>query len=503
MLRKLAFVVAFLLLLVAAAAVAVRLWLNSDALRVTLEQQASAALGQPVALGSADATLFPRLGLHLTDVRVGEPAIADIEDITVATGLDLLFEREVRDAELGLRGGFLDPAALAGLGAAAASDRAPTPSAGAGNGVVVSSVRSIRLRDVDVSVGAQRLPLDLDASIDAGQIVIEKATLRIRDTVTHITGTIQSTPSIEGQLTITADALPADVLLGALSTTSADGTAASVQSTAAPYHVAVTLKANAVSLADTQLRAVDALVDATPERVIIEPLTFAAYDGTFRGDARLTSGPRAGSMLHVKGAASGVDVTQLQSSSTNTTTGRLDARVDLQANMEAFSASWLRAVNGSVQLHLHDGRMPGVGVIKQSVIRFANRATAPRDLSTSDTYNRVDAHLQLADGLATISGLTLETPDFTATGNGTFGLLDSSIALNVQLTLTEALSQAAGRDLYRYAREGNRVVLPAIIGGTLEEPTATIDVGDAARRALRNRIEDEAKSALDRLLRRR
>jgi hypothetical protein len=55
--------------------------------------------------------------------------------------------------------------------------------------------------------------------------------------------------------------------------------------------------------------------------------------------------------------------------------------------------------------------------------------------------------------------------------------------------LSESLSAQAGTDLYRYTREGNRVVLPALIGGTLEAPRVSIDAGAAIRRGLGNELQ--------------
>jgi hypothetical protein len=96
----------------------------------------------------------------------------------------------------------------------------------------------------------------------------------------------------------------------------------------------------------------------------------------------------------------------------------------------------------------------------------------------------------------------MKAADFDLAGGGALTLSTSRIALDVDVTLSEALSRQAGRDLYRYAREGGRIVLPAVIGGTLSEPAVSIDVASAARRALKNRIEDDARSILDRLLKR-
>ena len=69
--------------------------------------------------------------------------------------------------------------------------------------------------------------------------------------------------------------------------------------------------------------------------------------------------------------------------------------------------------------------------------------------------------------------------------------------------LSQALSADAGRDLYRYAREGDRVVLPAVLKGVSSAPSVSIDVKDAATRALKNKAEDEATSLLNRFLKKK
>ena len=53
---------------------------------------------------------------------------------------------------------------------------------------------------------------------------------------------------------------------------------------------------------------------------------------------------------------------------------------------------------------------------------------------------------------------------------------------------------------YRYAHEGDRVVLPAVVKGAISAPSVSIDVKDAASRALKNKAEDEATSLLNRFL---
>jgi hypothetical protein len=65
--------------------------------------------------------------------------------------------------------------------------------------------------------------------------------------------------------------------------------------------------------------------------------------------------------------------------------------------------------------------------------------------------------------------------------------------------LSEAMSTKAGTDLYRYTHEGNRIVLPAIVRGTLASPKASIDAEAALKRGLRNEMQRRLKGLLDRL----
>ncbi len=67
--------------------------------------------------------------------------------------------------------------------------------------------------------------------------------------------------------------------------------------------------------------------------------------------------------------------------------------------------------------------------------------------------------------------------------------------------LSRELSAQAGRDLYRYASEGDRIVLPGRIGGTAVHPTLTIDPAKALQRALENAAKAKIKSLMDRIIR--
>jgi hypothetical protein len=50
--------------------------------------------------------------------------------------------------------------------------------------------------------------------------------------------------------------------------------------------------------------------------------------------------------------------------------------------------------------------------------------------------------------------------------------------------------------LIRLTRDGNRVLLPATIRGTLDAPRVSIDAAAAARRGLRNEVQRRLKDIL-------
>ena len=90
---------------------------------------------------------------------------------------------------------------------------------------------------------------------------------------------------------------------------------------------------------------------------------------------------------------------------------------------------------------------------------------------------------------------SIRSPDADIAGTGSLNLDTEMLDGRADLVLSEALSAQAGTDLY--TREGNRVLLPASIGGTLPMPRLTIDAAAAAKRGLRNEIERRLKGVLE------
>jgi uncharacterized protein involved in outer membrane biogenesis len=493
--KKLLLIGATIITLLILTTVAVRLWLGSDAIRIAIERQASAALGTPVKIGSATATVFPRLGLDLREVQIGEPAEAQVERFWIATGFDLLVNRRVEDADIHLSGGHVNAEIVAGLGALAAPQ-----SAVESGPLTIVSIRSIRLDDVIVVAGTEQIPTDLAGSLNGDRFEVSSLTLDIGGHTVRIEGVMTSLARLEGEFTIRAQTLPLDELVGALGGVTAAGT----KGDGRPFRVTAAISAPTATLSGLSLQSFESRLEATRAALVLDPLSFTIHNG--RVEARMSANPAAAdSRFQIRGRVAGMDVAGLQEAteSGKKITGRLDAQFALQATPQRSFATLLGAARGDVTFEIRDGRLPGIEAVRETVIRFANRAQTAAPVEATDQFNLLRAAIVLRPGPAAVRALTLNTADLDVTGSGTYDLPTGRLALSVDVILSEALSQQAGRDLYRYAREDKRIVLPASIGGTLAQPATTIDLGRAIGRGLQNRIEEELRSIFDKAIKQR
>jgi hypothetical protein len=132
----------------------------------------------------------------------------------------------------------------------------------------------------------------------------------------------------------------------------------------------------------------------------------------------------------------------------------------------------------------------------RTVVLFFGRP-APDSAAASDRFDRIDASFSLANKVFNAEAFALHSPDVDIVGSGTLNVETQALAGALDLSLSEELSKQAGTDLVRFTREGNRVVLPARIGGTIAAPRIAIDAAAAARRGLRNEVQRRMKGVLD------
>ena len=94
----------------------------------------------------------------------------------------------------------------------------------------------------------------------------------------------------------------------------------------------------------------------------------------------------------------------------------------------------------------------------------------------------------------------MTSTDLNLKAAGSLGVAEMSADLAGRAQLSEALSRQAGTDLYRYTQEGGRVTVPVTVTGPLDRLAVRVDVGDAARRAIRNKAAEEAGKLIDKKL---
>jgi uncharacterized protein YhdP len=497
---------AALVLLVAGVLVAAGvLWwvLTSDYVRASLEAQASRALNEPVRIESATASLLPRPAVRLQGVHVGaDGAIASVGEARVSTGLRPLLGRRVEDAEVTIVGGHAQLEALLGLMRLRAEDAAGQTDAAGADGLEVRSIRAFVLDGVDLRAQGLALRTHMRAALEGQQLRLERFEAAGHGNAFTLTGTIAGGAAPLATLELEASELDMDALAalaGAIGENAPGSAAASHPH--APVRLTLDVRAARGTLGGIAFSRLETKVEVDRAHARLEPLGADLLGGRYAGSMRVTL-HQGGPALRVAGTLSEADASALLAylgRPAPTLTGRVTANV--QIDQGPGTAPPLERMRGTVGLAARDGTIEGVSAVRRAIIDLAGRAE-PADLPpASDRYDRFTGTFGVADGRLDTRDLLLETGDLDVRGRGSINLVTGALALDAEVVLSPDLSAAAGRDLLRYARDGDRVVLPARIGGTLGDPRVSLDVADATRRALRNRLEEEASSLLERLRR--
>ena len=158
----------------------------------------------------------------------------------------------------------------------------------------------------------------------------------------------------------------------------------------------------------------------------------------------------------------------------------------------------LASAHGTGSAVISDGTIRGLDLVR-TVVQFFGRSVTEDDGSSGNRFQRISSVFSVANQIVTSNSLTMNSPDLDVVARGTLTIPTKALDAGADLMLSESLSQQAGTDLYRYTREGNRIVLPAIVSGTVSQPRVRIDAAAAIGRGIRNEVEQQLKELLDRL----
>jgi uncharacterized protein involved in outer membrane biogenesis len=508
MMKRLALGLAMLLLVaVAAVALLARSVLTGDHVRQALAAQLSRTLGQPVTVGSVEASLFPRLTVDLTDVSIGQPSRIHLEALHVGTSLRALFSRRIEHAAVRVDGARIElPLPDLKTGTPDATPAAPAVAPP----IRIVSIDEIVLINVEILSGGRALHGDIELVPQGDGVALRRVSLVAGDTALEMTGVLTSLNPVEGRIDAAAREADLDRLLMFLSdfASTAESTPASAAADSALGELIVHLSIDRATTGGLAVSNLTTRAVVTPHTATLDPLALGLFGGRYEGALSFTMDevPR----FAWRGTLTDLDASRVMTfaQTPDTISGRLAGTLALEGEGLAMEQA-LRTARGTVRVDISDGAIASLGLVRTIVTatsgrgglaRGAQTAAASRADADAEQFSRLGATLAFAGGRMATRDFTLTSPDVEVTGAGTVTLADMTVEMAGRARLSEALSKEAGTDLYRYTQEAGRVTVPATITGPLDDLTVRLDFGDAASRALRNRAAEEAQRILERNL---
>jgi uncharacterized protein involved in outer membrane biogenesis len=338
--------------------------------------------------------------------------------------------------------------------------------------------------------------VDADLAYAAAGLTIQRLTARSDITDLRASGAITDLARRVGTLAIDAASLDLDGLIEFMAPFGSGAEPPGArQSAGAPFDITTTVKAKAGRAVGAAFNNLSATSRVTNGRVTLDPLRFSLFGGQVDGNV-LVRTDAAEPHYEWRGAATNVNVARLMefAGAANAITGTLDARAALRGAGSSVHSAFTTAA-GTSHVAVRDGRVPGLDVVRTVILAFG-RPSTERPAGSGEEFKQLAADLSVSGGRATTQNLTFTSRDFDMRGQGWIDLRTQAIDLTVDVVLSRELSAQAGRDLIRYASEGDRVVLPGRITGTAAHPAITIDTAQALQRALKNELKSRAKSFL-------
>ena len=492
-------VAGLLIVLAVAVYVAATRVLASDYTRHALEQQLTTRLGEPVHIGTLEAAVYPRVAVDLDDVTIGAPAVVTLAHVRVVTGLRALFSRTIADAELVLRNSRLTlPLPVSLLPASGAADTPTT-----GTGLTIASIRVVSLENVELVAPPHVLRIDLQASIVGDRLEITHLSARGQSSRIEGKGTLASLSRLDGSMEASADPLDLDELMAiasALTTTTGGGPQKSAS--ASPMHLTIALTATKGQFATYTFSDVSTTTQLTTGRVTLAPFAVRTFGGRFNG--QLDADTR-GSVPHVRlsGRVEGLDVATLMKANgvAGGMTGTLGGAVNLTA-AGSDASTILQTAHGTITAAITNGTIEHLDLVRTVVLAFGKPSGVP-PAGSGSAFTRVGGTFALAKQTLTSDDLSLASRDFDVKGHSTFQLSTGALDARGDVTLSQELTAQAGTDLRRYAQQDGRVIVPATVSGTIENPRVAVDVQAAAARALQSEIKRRATTLFEGLFKKK
>jgi uncharacterized protein involved in outer membrane biogenesis len=359
--------------------------------------------------------------------------------------------------------------------------------------VEVVSIRQISLRNIRILSRGREIAVSADSSLSGDRLTIDSFTAESDSTSLQVEGEAVLEPTVDAKVKVTADKIDADELLALVQAFSPEPQAASPRGASQPKQpikVSAEIHADSATAAGVQIQEFDARMVLDGQRLVLSPLTFALFGGTYDGSLNARLGERMSMTLMSR--VKGLNVSQIAAfgGSPDTIAGTLDGNATFSAQGADMTTA-LAGANGKGTISIVDGTIKRLDLVRTVVLFFGR--PAPDTAAATDQFERIDATFSLARQVFRADMFSMQSRDADITGAATLALETGALDGTVDLKLSEELSAQAGRDLVRFTRDQDRVVLPARLGGTLEQPRITINAVAALRRGIQNELGERLK----------
>jgi uncharacterized protein involved in outer membrane biogenesis len=467
-------------------------FLSGDGIRSALEQQATSWLGQPVRIKAARAQLFPRPGIALSGVEVGEPAQLTLSSVDLSTDLRALLNRRVEDATLVISDSTMQ---LPLTFAIPAEDNSTRQEPAADGGIEVVSIRQISLRDVRIVSRGREVRVSADSSLTGSHLTLEEFTAESGRTSLRVTGEAALEPTIDAKLQAKANKIDIDELLALAEAFTPERREARRTAPPKPMKVVAAISADTATAAGVEVTQFTTSMSFDGDRIALSPMTFGLFGGGYEGSLNARLGDNLSVTLQSQ--LKELNVAQLAAfgGSPDTVSGTLSGNGTFSAQ-GADMAAVLATANGKGAASIVDGTIKRLDLVRTVVLFFGR--PAPETAAATDQFERMDVNFSLARQVIRAETFSMRSRDADIDGSGSLALETGALEGRLEMTLSEELSAQAGTDLARYTQRAGRIVLPARLAGTLEQPRLTIDASAALKRGIQNEIERRLKGLFGR-----
>jgi uncharacterized protein involved in outer membrane biogenesis len=484
---------AVVVLVVLGASAAVYWFFSGDGLRRAIEQQATAWLGQPVTVGRASARIFPRTSIRLGDVRVGQPVRVTLADVNVSTDFRELLSRRVQDAAITIANSRIEMPLPFTVPAGDSDTTAPASNNASGSAIEIVSIQTIGLDNIVLVSRGKEVTVSAESALAGNRLTLHRFSARSGGTTLDADGEIDLAPSVEARVTVVANKLDVDELLALADAFTPPQPATRTERPSAPMKIVAGVSAETATAGGVEVRQFATNLEVNGDRVALSPLTFQLFGGRYQGAVSAQLGKALS--LTIKSRLQDLNVAQLAAfgGSPDTISGTLNGTGTFNGT-GADIAAVLQSARGMGTATISDGTIRRLNLVRTVVLFFGRPATDTAE--GTDQFERMDASFSLANQIFRADAFSMQSRDVNVAGSGTLSVDTKGLDGTLDLSLSEELSKQAGTDLVRFTREGNRVVLPGKIGGTIDTPRITIDAAAAAKRGLRNEVERRLKGIL-------